>query len=521
MSDIIPNHAAGGTQSLHYSLHVLPDELILEIARVLENDNTSLSALSRSCRRLKAIAGNLLYSSILLPRGSDLQAAYLVRTLLEKPENAKKIVNLSISIAANDFPGSPELIDLANQPTWVADMTALLGDLDSRYDRWRWQIEAGVLVKIAALLLILLPSLVNLDISVYLYEKLTTPVHALHSLFGTGDYIGDNFQSKFIHLGQVKKLCTLGNNMGILQLPFTSLTCLKVDLVTDVYFRDHTGTSRQSFINAFNPEDAVGPVQYGKLTKIVVLSDWAELRPNDTDVPCLTLLLSFINSPQLCELEVWIKRSPRYCSGGDADFQNLVENINAVAAQLETHKIDYEENATFDSKILGRFGRASSLTSFSRLRKLVVLQQVLMSGIWRHVRTVDWERNLAAFLPPTLESLTIVCPTETALDWLEHLQATSSLVSNLRNIVLLCRCGHGAPPSDFQDERVDQLFNRLFGLGIAMTVEEETPGAFLAQAREMGSVWEANWAEEGWADMMYGVEGLQGRDGARPWSTLR
>jgi hypothetical protein len=207
MSDTSTN----GTQSLHSSLHVLPDELILEISRILENDKTSLSALSRSCRRLKAVARDLLYSSILLPRGSDLQTAYLVRTLLENPENGTRTVKLSISIAANDIPGGPKIIDLGNQPTWVADMTALLSDLDSRYDQWRWQIKGGVLAKIATFLLLLLPSLVHLEISLYLYKMLATPGNTLRSLFGTDDCIGHSFQSRFIHLRHIKNLCTLGN----------------------------------------------------------------------------------------------------------------------------------------------------------------------------------------------------------------------------------------------------------------------------------------------------------------------
>jgi hypothetical protein len=184
----------------------------------------------------------------------------------------------------------------------------------------------------------------------------------------------------------------------------------------------------------------------------------------------------------------------------------LVENINATAVQLKTLKVDYVENAAFETKVLGQFGRASSLTSFSRLRELVVLQQALMSGDWRHVRTVDWERDLAAFLPPKLESLTIVCPTLAALDWLEHLQATRLCVPILQKIVLLCRCGHGAPPSDFHGERAGQLFNNLLDLGIAVTVETETPGEFSAQVREMRLVWEADWGEQRWADMMYRVE---------------
>jgi hypothetical protein len=86
------------------------DELLLIIVDKVRNDKTNSSAqsqidlvnLSLTCRRFQAVAYEVLYKSpaITQPRieNSAFSGSYLVRTLLERPDLAKRVRNLEVSL---------------------------------------------------------------------------------------------------------------------------------------------------------------------------------------------------------------------------------------------------------------------------------------------------------------------------------------------------------------------------------------------------------------------------------------
>lgn len=55
----------------------------------------------------------------------------------------------------------------------------------------------------------------------------------------------------------------------------------------------------------------------------------------------------------------------------------------------------------------------------------------------------------------------------------------------------------------FQSVHAGQLFESLSNVGIILKVEE-MPGAFEKWAHKEGSILEADWAEEGWTEVLFG-----------------
>jgi hypothetical protein len=158
--------------------------------------------------------------------------------------------------------------------------------------------------------------------------------------------------------------------------------------------------------------------------------------------------------------------------------------------------IDYAEGAEIDPRAgLSECQRASSFRMFTRLWKLVVLQQVIIRCNYR--RSLDYE-DAGDFFPAALESLTVVSPTEDILVILRNLQEAigAGELAALREIIPLCRCSHGVSPETFDFPAANTLFGELAELGMVAKVEDEVVGSFAAQARASGSVWEGDWGED-------------------------
>lgn len=147
--------------------------------------------------------------------------------------------------------------------------------------------------------------------------------------------------------------------------------------------------------------------------------------------------------------------------------------------------------------MLGEFSHADTFIIFSHLRELIVLREVLISSNYQ--RAIDRQSDLDILFPPSLELLTVVCLTETILNWLEfvRVERMHEHISNLREVTLLCRVGHGGSLTSFSTGEANSVFLALSDFGVVVKVEEEVSGAFDKQARKHGSVWEADWAEEG------------------------
>jgi hypothetical protein len=150
------------------------------------------------------------------------------------------------------------------------------------------------------------------------------------------------------------------------------------------------------------------------------------------------------------------------------------------ALHLEELKVDHIVGPEINPRAcLGDFSRAASFRMFPRLKDILILQEAIFSCNYR--RSTDWEWDIALFFPPGLETLTIICPTTAVLYWLKNLKLArpSGVLVNLREISLLCGCGHGASQDDFKSDVADQCFSALSDVDFLVNVLEETPCAFV------------------------------------------
>jgi hypothetical protein len=502
----------------------LPTELLLEVAKQLEGDNQALAALMRSCKSLKLVAEGLLYTAITIPRSSKYQAPHLVRTLLEKPSHALQVCKISLAINVSSSSGSEttnaDIIDITNQTTWISDIRTHFNSLKNRYvDSWLRQVLSGHIPSIAMMLLTLLPRAAQVEVFVYENAAYSAPVNDVSRvLFGIHQsrlFLGRlgqprpslaQLRSAFTSaLSNVRQLKLLGGNLNLLLLPFDSLDVLEIDLGAEFATATPGITTRINTV-----VDRVANLwshsrHIPRLNTLVLHSDCCEFLPDLGLYSKLPHFLAGIERSQLQQLEVYIKWSPRKASTKHCSFVHLLDSLGGDL--VERLKIDYVDGSDFRPKdCLGDFSRATSLSIFPRLKDFTILQEAIISRNYQ--RSLDWEWDVASFFPCLLETLTIVCPTAVTLRWLGHLQLArlSGAMGHLRKITLLCRCGHGASTDDFNSDAADQCFGALMDVGILVEVVEETPGAFAKKARKDGSVWEAEWAEHGWTDAMFGVD---------------
>jgi len=514
------------------SINDLPDELLLEVARHLEGDNPALGSLNQTSRRFKAIGNELLYRTISLPRTRGDSVMYLVRTIVRRPELRSKIRHLTFS-ATNwlvEYEGETPVHERAttierpntSSNAHAASLLQISQSLDGlgflRDENpfeseeelaWWCGLLCGQLSALAGMLLVLCDSLEMLYMTMYHRQDLSTPaIDVLGWLYCLHSELMQQPPSRWSGFKQfynVKRLRVSGLSIDILRFPFISLQVLEIDLCWES-FSEGLSTAEHVF---FGNESArcLSP-RCENLHTLIIRSDWNELNDqahlsHGYQLPLL--LLDFTGST-ITRLEILFMRSPTVVKQWLGTFEHIARALGEdtdVSTSLQFIKIDYEESDHFDPRRC--FGGCTNLHSFSLFHKLTnmeVLQGVLVFEARNTFGELYCFRGILP--PPSLESLTVICPTKAILTWLNMIVERKTEVPALSKIVLLCRCGCGAGPKEFEGDVSTYVFAQLNDLGIDVRVVEETPGAFAALARKEGSVWEADWAEDGWVDGLFG-----------------
>jgi hypothetical protein len=384
---------------------------------------------------------------------------------------------------------------------------------------WIYRALSGYVPSIAIMLLTLLPCVANMKLLLHEDTPFSEPLNDINRLlFGvfessTALALLLVFRSP---LRSVKRLRLSSGNMKFLHLPLFSVEIIELDLGVE------RASSSSQFLStrSNNAESLYLPAYprlvYPRLRTLILYSDWSELLPFSNRLPVLAILLRMITGPQLQRLEFYIKWSPRKARTKDCSLEHVFVSLPTQilvalptdsALNLEVLKVDYIVGPEFNPRAcLGDFSRAASFRMFPRLKDIIILQEAIFSCNYR--RSTDWKWDIASFFPPGLETITIIYPTTAVLYWLRNLQLArpSGVLKHLRQISLLCRCGHGASPDDFQSDVTDQCFSVLSDVGVLVKLVKETPGAFAKQARKEGSVWEADWAESDWMETIFGAD---------------
>jgi hypothetical protein len=157
-------------------------------------------------------------------------------------------------------------------------------------------------------------------------------------------------------------------------------------------------------------------------------------------------------------------------------------------------KIDCVEFDHFDPR--GCFDRCTNLLDLHPFPKLIEME-ILKGALACEAHNKFNQRHYfdGIIPPPSLESLTVICPIVVIFGWLDMLVKRKTGMPKLSEITLLCRLDYGVGLKEFGCDVVTCISEGLNDLGVVVRVIEEKLGAFAAQVRKEGSVWEADWVE--------------------------
>ena len=150
-------------------------------------------------------------------------------------------------------------------------------------------------------------------------------------------------------------------------------------------------------------------------------------------------------------------------------------------------EIDCVEFDHFDPR--GCFGRCTNLLGLHPFPKLIEMD-ILHGALVCEAHNTSNQRHYfdGIMPPPSVESLTVICPTVVISGWLDMLVKRKTEVPKLSEIILLCRLDYGAGLKDLEGDAVTCIFEELNDLGVVVRMAEEKLGAFAAQVRKEGSV---------------------------------
>ncbi|KAJ4374784.1 hypothetical protein N0V83_001860 [Neocucurbitaria cava] len=389
-----------------------PDELLLQITQHL--DSQSLLKLMRTCRRVRPVAQEALYCSIVVPPSSndfDPPLACLLRTLIQRPSLANLVREVWFAPRKQYVP-----VDLPGQTT--------LERFHPHVDVTMW--EPGVVAAIISLA----PKLVNLSVfpcgqfpthsPMVLPKTNVPPVSIIREMFRSRQnrdgLIDIATLQPYQNLKHVR-LCTRILEHEWIKLP--NLESLLLCHHTQTFWSGNDpppANSRMSRLELELNFDILLPVSPGTLlqslqpTRNLQLHGFLLLFPNLKD-----LLITLYTPPGLSQHNIV-----------PLSFDNLIAKIPATG-RLETLNIriltSVEDVRTFE-----HIFPLSNVAKLSALRVLEIPQAALGSQ--------EGPINLEDILPVTLEVLTVHRVDDSMLRWIKRIIAERHRLPNLRRIDL-------------------------------------------------------------------------------------
>ena len=296
----------------------------------------------------------------------------------------------------------------------------------------------------------------------------------------------------------ITRLALSGFAINLLNLPFDNLAHLDLDYMGYFDGDELRGTGEEHLYR-----------QYPNLKSLVFQNYESEMADENPDQP---LPESFIRPESLIQILGCTNiTSFRFEVQEDEtiDFYDLNYSFDYIIEGLELAKDSLEEIQLdcvyhFSCEKLNQFGLATTFTHFSRLRKLYVIQSVLLPpGYAEKSDPID----LSAILPKTLESLTIVSPDEAIILWMRNLQQSLPYLSSLKKIILSCSNFLGLPASWFFDFTPVWAFQALESAGITVDIVQREPRCpWVDDDLSLPNFWVAPWSDGDWRSMVLGSD---------------
>lgn len=289
-------------------------------------------------------------------------------------------------------------------------------------------------VAYAGLLLLLLLKIKDLDISIFLSDTYGTRES---SELAVKSLLSRRMLPLLDGVKNVTKLATRVTSLGITDLPFEKLTTLDIDMV-------HSWQGSHWYWCNFDFEEhRLLETKYPAQSTLIIRSHACGLQKFYTND--LRRLIRALGCTKLKRFELSLVKShtarqvedPIGNDGNDS-FDYLTIDMRILAELLEELKIDFKrhdgQQLSYDSSVdLQDVGHAQTLLSFTKLRKLEILQEVLCDAQFpiTEVHTED-------FFPQSLNDLTIIGANASILYCLEDIrsQKEKSGFPDLKRITL-------------------------------------------------------------------------------------
>ncbi|KAI4694726.1 hypothetical protein J4E81_006325 [Alternaria sp. BMP 2799] len=238
----------------------LPDELLLAVAKCLRDDTkngySDLNHLALSCRKLRPIAQEVFYTDISITPTLERGLARLARTLLQRPDLARRVLKLSIELSGIPIMHLESCVSSREYrrddrctcgiPELGAHFIGFASTVESRNDitlhnvGWEDMLMSGVETALVKLILCITPALSDLTL-----ENRGSPLYANYKNLVWGEF-GELFQDVARHkefaecfqgLSSLTRLTTNGYPpCNWLSLP--RLEAASINLFEDAFYCD-------------------------------------------------------------------------------------------------------------------------------------------------------------------------------------------------------------------------------------------------------------------------------------------
>lgn len=400
--------------------HPLPNELVDDIVGHLDGHSAALANFGRTSHKFREMTKKILYRKITVgknPQSND--TMYLVRTLVDHPEYAPMIKDLSITshvfkpgqagprpgrrrFELDHFRADGTREDFVQHRSFlqsIVDRIKAAGDVDQGpfmffANRWITSILNRECTAFTPLLLALCPNVQTFGFELDLQNE---PIYTIPWLFGFphieyayepydiaiyGEEVQSFLPALGIHMPEATHLRTKGVNFEIVHMGFANLTTLDIDV--RLFTGGHYGSSHICF---------GGPgYKLPTLQKAIFRLDWSELKPGPYKYRCVISEFSLIvELPRLTSITAVLERSPRQpkylnalCAG---EFDILIDQIDTgldnlslddpsyptILQQVQELNILVSDDATaFKKDFLHRLKPITNLLNAAHLRKLTL-----------------------------------------------------------------------------------------------------------------------------------------------------
>ncbi|KAF2114529.1 hypothetical protein BDV96DRAFT_647231 [Lophiotrema nucula] len=419
-------------------LELLPDELLLQVARQLEDGD--LATCSRVSRKVRSIAQDILYRDIELEGHCFMsgagKVALFLRTLIERPDLAQKVDTLQFLTSRRNVTG--ELKDHGVEFGEIRQLALNKVDELGYGKDHPWCRMMGVSINSAfgGLLLVLVPHLRGLTFGVYDNHHGLVSSEPFFAMYGTPAII----EPAVPMFRNLNSLGISADHLPILYLDMPHLTALTMDKVTTVQMCRLNGPG--SLKGGFNLKEL----------KLELVAQVADADLMDALQMSIADLLDAMGNPALTSFNthIWSESFTHGHPSFDANFF-IVKGLEKVAPSIQNIEIWIRHNCAHgDGEWILDHTKVpiTNLKNFTSLKRLSLPYRFL--ALPSNEDSPDAENiDVAGLFPASLRTIELIYPYDTAVQFLREIVKKRDALPLLKKIGFVCSVDIAEPAELF------------------------------------------------------------------------